>query len=125
MFGNMACLNGYPTVAREYRESTFVFVGTVIAERQQPAEQDRRGFLDGTTYTVREDEHFKGPTRKNVTLFSENSTSRYPMEVGQRYLVFAYLESGRRYSVNNCGNTEVLSTKSSKLATVRKLASGR
>jgi hypothetical protein len=120
---NRACLNGYPSVPREFRESTFVFIGTVIAERRKAAEEDQRGFLDGVTYTVRLDERFKGPSRNRALLFSENSTARYPMKVGQRYLVFAYLESGRRYAVNNCGNTEPFDRKSRTLSAVRKLDS--
>jgi hypothetical protein len=120
-----ACVNGYPSVAREYGESAFVFVGTVIAERQEPAEDDPQGFFDGVTYTVRIDEQFKGPSQKTVSLFSENSTARYPMQLRQRYLVFVYLESGQRYAVNNCGNTELFRAKSKALSTVRKLASNR
>jgi hypothetical protein len=120
-----ACRNGYPDVAREYRESTFVFVGTVQAERKDAAEPTAGGFYDGVTYTLRIDKPLKGPRQRTVELFSENSTGRFPMTVGDRFLAFAYLESGRRYAIDNCGNSELFNSNSRTLSTVRKLAGSR
>lgn len=113
------CWRGLPTVVEEFQSSSLAFVGTVISERQ---EQPKDGFYDGITYTLRVDESFKGSGRNSTELFSENSTARYPLKIGGRYLIFAYAEGGRRNAVYTCGNTEPFVSKSSRLAAVRRLA---
>jgi len=111
------CLDGHPTVAAEYRLRR-VLIGTVLAERYEPPTKvfDQ----EGTTYTVRVDEPIRGQFGKTVLLFSENSSGRFPMEVGTKYLLFVYRDRGRT-SVGNCGNSEVYDVSSPKLRQVRQL----
>jgi hypothetical protein len=112
------CLNGHPTVATEYRLRS-VFIGTVLAERYEPPTKifDQ----EGTTYAVRIDEPLRGRFAKTILLFSENSSGRFPMQVGTKYLLFVYRYRGRT-SVDNCGNSEVFSTSSPTLREVRRLS---
>jgi hypothetical protein len=78
-----ACVEGHLTVQKEYARSVGVFTGTVISERRAPsADADREP--DGTMYQVRVDETLRGRVNGRVDLFSENSTGRYPMEIGTK-----------------------------------------
>ncbi len=114
-----ACLDGYPTVSEEYRLRSAVFIGTVIRERHEPA----TAYFDqpGMTYMVRVDEGFKGHLGRAIELFSENTNGEFPMNVGRKYLLFAYGDHGRRI-VDNCGNSEMFNASSPKLKEVRALA---
>jgi hypothetical protein len=111
------CSNGYPTVAAEYRLRR-VFLGTVLAERHEPPQTSSD--QEGTTYTVRVDEALRGRFSKTVLLFSENSTARFPMKIGSRYLLFVYRDHGRT-SVDNCGNSQVYNASSPTAREVRRL----
>ena len=111
------CLNGPPTVDAEYRLRT-VFIGTVVSERHEPP--TKNWDLEGTTYAVRVYERLRGQLPRTVHLFSENSSGRFPMEVGTKYLLFVYSDRGRTM-VDNCGNSEVYSVSSPKLRDVRRL----
>jgi hypothetical protein len=47
------CGHGFPTVADEYHDSRFVFVGRVVSEEPTVASAQ---WLEGTTYSVRVEE---------------------------------------------------------------------
>jgi hypothetical protein len=119
IFGETACLTGHPTVQAEYRLRNSVFVGTVISEHNESAEE-KYFDQDGVTYTVKVDEVLRGRPPKTVLLFSENSSGRFPMQVGTKYLLFVYRDHGRTM-VDNCGNSEIFSGTSPVLRAVRKL----
>lgn len=115
------CLNGHPSVAKEYKQSRAVFVGEVLSEKPEaPAD----GFLDGTSYVVRVREVFRGKPSQTLSLFSENSSGRFPMKVNEAYLFFVYQQSGHMM-VDNCGNSKLLSLASKDIAEIRKLKQKR
>ena len=101
------CLNGYPTVQKGYTLSKLVFTGRVVQDRRTAGNS---GYFDleGDTYTVIPTNAYKGETKAEVGLFSENSSGRFPMQVGQEYLLFAYEDHGRLI-VDNCGNSNLIS----------------
>jgi len=99
-----ACVNGYPTIREEYRSTYMVLVGRVVARATTPAQGD---FYDGDTYTVIPLRVLKGNPGSKVTLFSENSSGRFPLDVHREYLLFAY-RNGGRLMVDNCGNSDVM-----------------
>jgi hypothetical protein len=99
-----ACLNGCPTISEEYRSTHIVLVGRVVAHAKTPAKGD---FYDGDTYTVIPLRVLKGNPASKVTLFSENSTGRFPLDAHREYLLFAY-RNGGRLMVDNCGNSDVM-----------------
>jgi hypothetical protein len=112
-----ACVNGYPSVAAEWRMRR-VFTGTVLSMRDEP-ETDHFD-VDGQTYTVRVDEALRGRIGKTVRIFSENSSGRFPMDVGRKYLLFVY-RARDRLIVDNCGNSGIYRESSSTMRAVRKL----
>jgi hypothetical protein len=113
------CLNGHATTQAEYEHSYGVFLGTVVAEQSVPA-ASKPWDQEGTSYTVRVDELLRGKLSGRVRVFSENSTGRFPMHVGTKYLLFVYRVSGRTM-VDNCGNSEIFNAKSPTLMAVRTL----
>jgi hypothetical protein len=117
------CINGYPTVQKEYALSKVVLVGKVVQDRQTAGEDDYFD-LDGDTYTVVPTHMYKGETKAEVDLFSENSSGRFPMQVGQVYLIFAYEDHGRLI-VDNCGNSNLISRSKAAVAAVAKLSARR
>ena len=94
------------TVGEELRASGETMVGTVEAAQSVP---DSSFHLDGVNYAVRVDRvlHGKMVESSQVNIFSENSPDRFPMQVGQQYLLFVHLNYNR-YEVDNCGNSGVL-----------------
>ncbi len=99
-----ACLQGHPSVEQEYAHSYGVVVGHVVAEQGVP-ESD--GYYDGVEYRVKIDEVFHGDVPQTIRLFSENSSGRFPMRIGKKYLLFIYRERDRTM-VDNCGNSRLL-----------------
>ena len=115
------CVNGNPTVRYEYFHSNAVFLGTVLSAKEIPAESDSdKGFLDGSMYKVRVDKTFRGKLGRTVDIFSENSSGRFPMDVGRQYLVFVYGDL-KRTMVDNCGNSGLVTERSSALKQIKQI----
>ena len=68
-------------------ESHAVFIGVVLGERLVPAKSEN---LDGTVYTVKIEELLRGSVPPRVEVFSENSSGRFPMTKGRKYLLFVH-----------------------------------
>jgi hypothetical protein len=116
-----ACLEGYPSISSEVRKSQAVFIGVVLAERVVPANSDN---LDGTVYSIRVEEVLRGSLPPRVEIFSENSSGRFPMTKGTKYLLFVH-RAQAQLSVDNCGNSGPLPEKAEVLAEVRRLVGNK
>jgi hypothetical protein len=112
------CLNGHPSVEQEYRQSSIVFVGRVTAARAIP---ETKSSYEGTRYSIRVGEIFRGRPRRTITVFSENSSGRFPMEIGVEYLLFLSLRAGGPPMVDSCGNSGSVSEAAPALDTVKHL----
>jgi len=113
----------HPSVAEEFTNSKCVFVGEVLSSRQI---LEKDGFIQGTFYIVRIQELLKGRALKNVEIYDENSSGRFPMKAGERYLLFAYEGpfegiDGPCLAIDRSGNSETLKQAKKTLAIVRKL----
>jgi len=111
------CPDPHPSLEKEYSTSAIVFVGTALSERST-IESD--GFYDGTTYTLQVEKIFRGKAGQMIDVFSENSSGRFPMTVGNRYIVFGYSQGGR-IQIDYCDHSGMLPEKSSILKKVREL----
>jgi hypothetical protein len=100
-----ACRQPDPKVCAEFFKSDVVFVGTVLALRTVPTKGD---FYDGWWYRLRVRKMFRGPDRETVEVFTENSSVRFPLTVGNEYLLFAK-DFGGRLEIAHCGNSGLLS----------------
>jgi hypothetical protein len=101
------CIKGNPSIADEYSNSQYVFIGKVILQKDVP---ESKNYYEGNEYTVEVLDIFKGNPTSPVVIFSENSSGRFPMSVGGKYILFVYYELGR-YQVSNCGNSGFVSEK--------------
>jgi hypothetical protein len=95
--------NRHPTIADEYASSTYVIRGILESERKVTTSDDPEG-VAATIYTVRPLELFKGAAIDVLIIWSENTTSRFPMIKGTQYLLFLK-ESPDGFYVDNCGNS--------------------
>lgn len=113
----------HPSVQEEFSTSKTVFVGKVADEKNI---LDRNDFIIGTFYSLRVEEVLKGSPPQIVKLYIENTSGRFPMEVGMSYLIFAEEErfegvKGLQLSVNGSGNSMTIKEAAKILETVRKL----
>ena len=113
-----------PTVEQEFKSSVLVFVGKVTKERKVALQSG--AVTGGTFYSVKVAQALKGSPSKTVELYSENSSGRFPMQVGEQYLVFAdygVFEGirGRKLAINNCGNSAPLAKAQKALAVLHAL----
>jgi hypothetical protein len=118
----VVCVNGYPSVSSEYKSSQEVIASRVLTAKQLPPTDDNY-FLDGTMYRVMVGKSYKGSSFRTLSVFSENSSGRFPMRVGHTYLLFLYQDHGR-YQVDNCGNSDELARSSRKINELERIATG-
>ncbi len=90
------------TPSGEFFKSDVVFTGTVISVRYDDAD------VGGRYYLLHVERMFKGSLRKQVTVYTENSSARFPLDKGQGYLLFAD-RNQRRLEIYGCGNSAPLS----------------
>ena len=116
----------YYSVSKELARSRYVVVGRVVSETWlgedgkpkalEPPFQDGRprpwGFdpYAGAVYGIKVLRVIKGRPSRQLTLFSENSTARFWLDVGDDYVFFISEESfeapiGRRLTIDTCGNS--------------------
>lgn len=83
----------------------------------------------GANYRVRVSRVFKGQPTRLLTIFSENSTARTPMAVGEDYLIFVFNghdDLGHAVLVSsNCGNSGVLRHRANEVRQLTRLIGSR
>lgn len=100
------CLEPQPRVCAEFFRSDRVFVGKVTAVKEVPDAGDTIG---GWIYRLAVSKTYRGPASKFIDVFTENSSGRFPLEIGHTYLLFATSHQGRLW-IGSCGNsTEIAS----------------
>jgi hypothetical protein len=99
-----ACLGGHPSVKAEAHDSRLVIVGKVTGSYQIRDPEDPAGFL-ATLYVVRVVESIRGQATIPLHVWSVNTSSRYPMEVGEQHLLFLNMSDEGFWEVNSCGNS--------------------
>jgi hypothetical protein len=120
MSAHAACLNGHPSVREEQQNSKAVVLARVVGQREVPETSD--GFyFDGTIYRIKIERAFQGNIGADAELFSENSSGRFPMAVGSKYLLFIN-ERHDRLLVDYCGNSGLLSRRGKERREVERLA---
>jgi len=119
-----------PSISDEFKESNFVIIGRVSHQRNVPGPDDPQGYA-WTIYDVHVLETFKGRPPHTLQLLSENSSARFPMDVGKSDLLFvdraslvdrAGNEALPENYIDNCGNSELWDAASEKVRAVRKLS---
>jgi hypothetical protein len=108
------CHNGNTSITDEFEESIAVVIGKVVSVVEVPESEN---YSDGSIYTIVLQEVLKGDLSGTIEIFSENSSGRFPMDVGQVYILFVYMEN-RLLQVNNCGNSGLINESNDVLQTL-------
>ncbi|WP_211251129.1 hypothetical protein, partial [Arenimonas composti] len=113
------CLSDKPSVAEEVSESKAVVVGEATGEFQV-SDPAKSGGIQATIYVVQAKEALAGDLlTQPIHVWSDNDSSRYPMDVGVPNLLFLSLGSDGFWHVDNCGNSGVLDRSNATYALVR------
>jgi hypothetical protein len=107
-------------VSDEYFISDFVITGTVVSNRYEKDPQDPDS-LTGTFYTIRVVKTWHGKAPESLTLYSENSTARFPMRVDGTYILFVTKSDNGKWIIDNCGNSGLLPSANKVLSALRAL----
>jgi hypothetical protein len=104
------CQGNRLSINEELKDAGSTLVGTVEYAAPVP---DSSFHLDGVNYVIHVDRVLKGKMIDHdvVTIFSENSPEKFPMQVGKQYLLFVHLNYNT-YEVDNCGNSGMLQASS-------------
>lgn len=101
------CLSGHPTVAAETADVPLVVTARVVDERALfEDEADAQG-VTATVYSVGVTGRLKGSPPAQLEIYSENTSSRFPMDVNSEYILWLSTD-GTRYFVDSCGNSTTL-----------------
>lgn len=95
---------GKPTPQEEFRSSGAVVVGHVLGHQDLTEDPSDPDGVTATLYHVDVRRRLKGDVGRSLQLRSENTSSRFPMEAGEDYLLFLS-KDGAGYFVDGCGNS--------------------
>jgi hypothetical protein len=104
----------------EFFKRDLVFTGTVLSVRELP-DADAIG---GWFYRVNVERVFRGTPSRQVEVFTENSSGRFPLEKNHEYLLFAD-RNANRFEIDNCGNSALVSEATDSLERLNSLLSGK
>jgi hypothetical protein len=115
----------HPSVSQEFTTSTYVIIGMQVHERSVGSNDDPKGVV-ATIYSVRPIEVFKGGAGHDIPIWSENTSARFVMEKGKKYLLFVTTSDDGLY-IDNCGNSGPIDNKDTvkALRDVRSLTSSK
>jgi hypothetical protein len=112
--------NRYPTIEREYISSEYVLEGEVLSKTNISSSDDPIGYV-ATLYSVKPIRIFKGKSQAKFIIYSENTSSRFPMKIGERYIVFLQTSDDGLF-VDNCGNSGAFEKSSAVISKVMALS---
>jgi len=84
-----------------------VITGKVIWEKPDVNPYDSK-LTDGWSYRIQVERTFRGRRARFVVVYTENDNARFPLKVGEWYMLFVYRVEGRN-EINGCGNSTLLS----------------
>ena len=111
------CTQGHPSVKQEMADSHAVVIGEVTAARDTLNDAEDAGAITATVYTMAVKKVLAGHSPKRIDVVSENTSSRFPMDVGRRYIAFVRTD-GRMFYIDNCGSSSVLADGGDAMAAV-------
>lgn len=98
-----ACYSGHPSPEDELKGSKLVIAGRVISHKDVMSE-NAADIVGKTVYRMELRRIYKGRARTTISIASENTSSRFPMDYGVEYLLFVSEYNGE-YFIDPCGNS--------------------
>ena len=101
-----ACPHPTPAPNSEFFKASVVVIGTVISEQVDLNPYDT-SLIEGWLYRFHIERKFRGSPQEFISVYTENDNGRFPLKVGQRYLLFVFRREDRM-EINGCGNSALL-----------------
>ena len=116
MQAHAVCMQGHPSVRLEYSESDQVVLATVKSLRyvRDPRDQDE---YEAVVYHISVQRVHRGDASKALDIYSINTSARFPMGIGERYLLFIH-DDPQGKVVSPCGNSGLVSESQKALSEV-------
>ena len=97
------CYRGHPAPKVEFGESRMVVLGRAVSSQAVMSEEDP-DIVGKTIYQVKAERAYRGRPHPVISIVSENTSSRFPIDEGMDYLLFVSEYRGE-YFVDACGNS--------------------
>lgn len=102
------CTDGRaPSLEAEFADSDAVAIGIATRQHRVRDPRDPEGYV-ATLYDTTIERAFKGDLPRRIVVRTENTSSRFPMTIGTRYVLFL-TNDGARFFVDNCGHSDAVS----------------
>jgi hypothetical protein len=92
---------------REVRTAEAIVIGRVLSEHPLREEADDPDGITASSVTVKVLKKLKGTLSGLIVLRNENTSSRYPMSVGEEHVLFVSRANHDMW-INSCGNSSVM-----------------
>jgi hypothetical protein len=111
------CTGGHASVKEEFGYTPQVVIAEAVSEYKVLDPEDPDGFM-ATIYVIKVHRTFKGGAVQTVHLWSDNTSSRYLMNLGQSHLLFLQTGEDGFFLADSCGNSGLLNEGSQAYRTV-------
>lgn len=91
----------------EVRNAEAIVIGRVLSERQLQEDPDDPNGVTASNVTIKILKKLKGNLLSVIVVRNENTSSRYPMSVGEEHILFLSHTNGET-SIGSCGNSEAM-----------------
>jgi hypothetical protein len=91
----------------EVRSAEAIIIGRVLAERQLRDDADDPDGVTASNVTIKVMKKLKGNLPSVIVVRNENTSSRYPMSVGEEQILFLSRTNGET-SIDSCGNSAAM-----------------
>jgi hypothetical protein len=92
---------------REVRTVEAIVIGRVLSEDRLQEDADDPDGVTASNVTIKVVKKLKGTLSGVIVVRNENTSSRYPMSVGEEHLLFVS-RTNRGTWIDSCGNSEVM-----------------
>jgi hypothetical protein len=121
------CDGGYPniSVAEELKKSEFVIIGSTSSRKILVDPIENPQGYEAEIFQVKVERVLSGKpkeyvTKEYLTIYNYNASSRFPMELGKKYLLFVS-EGADGYWVNSCGNSNEIEQSQNTVELIKKI----
>jgi hypothetical protein len=92
---------------KEVRTAEAIVIGRVLSEHQLQEDADDPDGLTASNVTIKVLKKLRGSLPGVIVVRNENTSSRYPMSVGEEHILFVS-RTNRGTWIDSCGNSEVM-----------------
>jgi hypothetical protein len=110
----------HPSIKQEYELSKFVIIGIALSKQKISSSDDPLGYI-ATLYTIKPLRIFKGNPQSKFIIYSENTTARFPMNIGEEYIIFVQ-KPNDILIVYNCGHSGLVNDSAGVIEKVKALS---